>query len=189
MTEELGGDDVLRSQALNNMGVARVSTGDFAGMQELEESVAIAVATNSPESRAWLREPRVCAHGSRRAGRAREMVEKALSPRRAFASGSPAAGSRPSCSGLDYQAGRWDKAAEALDGWWPSSRQSEFWMESPCRRVRGEFTSLAGDREKAQADADRAMERARVGKDPQLVWPALAFSARGAFADRRQAGQ
>jgi hypothetical protein len=45
-----------------------------------------------------------------------------------------------------------------------------------------------GDQEGALADAERAMELARLAKDPQVLWPALALGARAVFpVDARRA--
>jgi hypothetical protein len=46
-----------------------------------------------------------------------------------------------------------------------------------------------GDLDRAKADADRALQLARIAKDPQVMWPALVFAARVHLAsDARQAG-
>ena len=42
MAEEIG-NDALRSHALNNIGIARLTLGDFGGLDDLEECVRIAV--------------------------------------------------------------------------------------------------------------------------------------------------
>ena len=49
MAEELD-LDAIRSHALNNIGFARVAIGDAGGIDDLEQSTAIAVAANSIES-------------------------------------------------------------------------------------------------------------------------------------------
>ena len=49
MAEELQIDS-LRSHALNNIGIARVATGDMDGIDDLEQSASIAVEANSIES-------------------------------------------------------------------------------------------------------------------------------------------
>ena len=49
MAEEIG-NDALRAHALNNIGIARITLGDFGGLDDLEECVRIAVESNSPES-------------------------------------------------------------------------------------------------------------------------------------------
>ena len=47
-----------------------------------------------------------------------------------------------------------------------------------CALLRGQIRLARGDVRGAQEDADRALERAEAAKDPQVVWPSLAFVAR-----------
>ena len=58
MNVELGIEE-LRAHALNNIGTARLAKGDRGGLEDVEQSLEIAVATNSPESVAGLRQPRL----------------------------------------------------------------------------------------------------------------------------------
>jgi tetratricopeptide (TPR) repeat protein len=51
-------------------------------------------------------------------------------------------------------------------------------METPCRWLRGRIKLARGDAEGAAEDFERAIERARLGKDPQLMWPVLSLGAR-----------
>ncbi len=46
MAEQLGLDRI-RAHALNNIGGARVAAGDLGGIEDLEESVALATRLNS----------------------------------------------------------------------------------------------------------------------------------------------
>ena len=55
-------------------------------------------------------------------------------------------------------------------------------METPCRWLRARIRLGRGDRRGAVADFERTIERARLGKDPQLMWPVLSLGAR-VFAD------
>jgi tetratricopeptide (TPR) repeat protein len=178
MLEELGGDDTLRSQALNNIGVARIASGDFAGMQDLEESVAIAVAVNSSESVRGYGNLASVLTDLGELDRAYEMIEKGYVLAERFAMWEASRWLKAELLWASYQAGRWDEAAEALDELVAEFEANEFWMESSCRWLRGRIRLARGDLESAQADAEQALERSRVGKDPQVVWPALAFSAR-----------
>jgi hypothetical protein len=62
-------------------------------------------------------------------------------------------------------------------------------MEPACRLVRGRMRLARGDVNGAQDDAERALDLARVAKDPQILWPALAFAARAFSATNpRRAG-
>jgi hypothetical protein len=56
-------------------------------------------------------------------------------------------------------------------------------METPCRVLRGRIRLARGETQGAHEDAERALERARVGKDPQVLWPSLSLAARAHIAD------
>ena len=64
MAEEIG-NDALRAHALNNIGIARITLGDFGGLDDLEECVRIAVECQFSGERARLRQPRLRPPGSR----------------------------------------------------------------------------------------------------------------------------
>ncbi len=82
-----------------------------------------------------------------------------------------------------YYAGEWDEAFRQLDELIHEFEEHPFWMETPCRFLRGRMRLARGDTAGAIEDAERALELAREAKDPQVLWPALAFAARdrGAF--------
>ena len=189
MIEELGGDDHLRAHALNNMGVARISMGDVAGMAELEESVALAEAVNSPES---VRGYGNLASVSQDLGdleRSSEMMEKGLELAERFGMWEPVRWLIAERNWLLYNNGRWDEALQNLDELIDEFEATEFWMEAPCRWLRGRMRLARKDLEGALVDADRGLERARTAKDPQLVWPALTLAARVyASTDAHRAG-
>ena len=50
MVEELGGNEELRANVLNNIGTARMYGGDAAGLADIERGLEIAVAMNSVEA-------------------------------------------------------------------------------------------------------------------------------------------
>jgi tetratricopeptide (TPR) repeat protein len=88
-----------------------------------------------------------------------------------------------------YFDGRWDDAIGRVDELIADFVEHPFWMEPASRRLRGRMRLARGDSTGAEADAERALELARVAKDPQTLWPALAFGARVfVVADRRRAG-
>ena len=79
MNVELGIDE-LRAHALNNIGTARLAKGDRGGLEDIEQSLEVAVAANSPES---VRAYGNLASGSGRPRRARARVrdERGRAPR------------------------------------------------------------------------------------------------------------
>jgi class 3 adenylate cyclase/tetratricopeptide (TPR) repeat protein len=180
MAEELG-IDALRSHALNNMGMARVALGDTAGVDDLEQSAVIALEANSIES--------VRAYGNLGSvisdlgelERARVMRAEALGLGERFGVRDWLAWIRgDQCWNLYFQ-GEWDDALERLDAFIAEAAEEGFWIETPLLWLRGRIRLARDDMRGAQEDADRALERAEEAKDPQVMWPALAFGAR-AFA-------
>jgi class 3 adenylate cyclase/tetratricopeptide (TPR) repeat protein len=187
MAEELG-IDALRSHALNNIGMARVALGDTAGVDDLEQSAAIAVDANSIES--------VRAYGNLASvisdlgelERAWVMRGEALRLGERFGVRDWLAWIRGDlCWNLYFQ-GHWDETLEKLDASIAEAVADDFWIETPLRWLRGRIRLARDDVRGAQEDADRALERAEAAKDPQVMWPARAFGARAfAATDRGRA--
>jgi class 3 adenylate cyclase len=184
MAEELE-LDTIRSHALNNMGFARVAIGDAGGIDDLEQSAAIAVAANSIESvraygnlasvlsdlgeldRAWAMRVEAGRLGERFGLRDWLLWIKS-----------------DQSWGLYFQA-RWDEALETLDALISEAAEAGLWIEPPLRLLRGRIRLARDDVRGAQEDASRALERAEAAKDPQVMWPALAFGARAFVANDR----
>jgi tetratricopeptide (TPR) repeat protein len=180
MAEALGSDE-LRSHALNNIGIARVGSGDEGGLEDLERAVAIAVAANSIES--------VRSYGNLASTladlgeleRAWVMQGEALRLAERFGVGDWLRWIQAERCWQLYFEGRWDEALGLLDDFIAEFAETGFWMETPLHTPRGRIRLARGDVRGAQEDAERGVERAEEAKDPQILWPALAFAAR-AFA-------
>jgi tetratricopeptide (TPR) repeat protein len=177
MATELELDD-LRAHALNNIGSARTMSGDLGGLDDLEESIAISLEINSPESvRAYSN------LGSHLAGvgeleRSFAMHAEARWLAKRFGLGDLARKVEAERTWELYIRGRWDEGRALADRLIAGFEKEPYFMEGVCRGVRGCIRLAIGDLEGAQADANRAIELGRIGKDPQLVFPALAFGAR-----------
>jgi class 3 adenylate cyclase/tetratricopeptide (TPR) repeat protein len=184
MAEELGMDE-LRAHALNNIGTARVGMGDAGGLNDLEESLAIAVAANSPEGvRAYGNlSSALIGLGDLKQAFAMSAEGRRLAER--FGVGEHLRWLKAEDIWRLYFDGRWDEALRQLDETIADFAKNPFWMETPCRWLRGRMRLAQGDTKGAQADAERGIELARVAKDPQLVWPALAFGARAFYLSDR----
>jgi class 3 adenylate cyclase/tetratricopeptide (TPR) repeat protein len=177
--------DPIRSHALNNMGFARVSLGDPGGIDDLEQSAAIALAANSIES--------VRAYGNLASTLADlGELERATAMRaEAFRLGER--------FGLPdwlmwikgdqywdlYFQGRWDEMVETLDAFISEAAEPGFWIETAVRFLRVRIRLARDDVRGAQEDASRALERAEAAKDPQVMRPALALAARASMASDR----
>ncbi len=191
LCEQLGLDD-LKSRNLNSLGMARVHHNDPRGFDDLERALAIAHEVQSPE------EPIVAGNlawtwadaGDLR--RAFELHEESV--RLAARRGIPASirWYRGEHVYYCYWQGRWDEAVKGADEFIREVEEgASHYMVAFCRYLRGAIRLARGDRTAALADALRASEVARGGKDPQVLHPALAFEARARIAcgDRTGAAQ
>jgi tetratricopeptide (TPR) repeat protein len=185
MAEQLGLEE-LRSHSLNNIGVARVTKGDLGGLDDLEQSIAIAVAINSTES---VRSYGNLASTLTDLGEIKRAFAMNAEGRRLaerFGMGDLMRWLTAESVRQLYFDGRWGDALQQLDEFIADFAERPFWMETPCRWLRGRMRLARGDTGGARADVERAIKLARVGKDPQIVWPALAFGARAFLADDRR---
>jgi class 3 adenylate cyclase/tetratricopeptide (TPR) repeat protein len=187
MAEELG-IDWIRAHALNNIGISRLATGDSGGLGDLEESLALAVAASSPESVRAYGNLASCLVDLGELERAFAMTVEGHRAAERFGIGEPLKWLTAELNWFSYFEGRWDEALRKLDELIAGFEVDPFWMETPCRWLRGRIRLARGDQEGAVADAERAIEGARLGKDPQVLWPALSFGARALLAvDSRRA--
>jgi class 3 adenylate cyclase/tetratricopeptide (TPR) repeat protein len=188
MADELGIDGI-RSHARNNIGMARVALGDPAGVDDLEQSAAIAVAASSIESvRAYGNLASVvCDLGE--LDRAWVMRGEALRLGERFGVADWLAWIRGDLLWNLYFQGRWDETVDKLEAFIADAAAADFWIETPLRWVRGRIRLAREDVRGAQEDAERALERALAAKDPQVVWPARAFGARAFAATDRDTAE
>jgi tetratricopeptide (TPR) repeat protein len=78
-----------------------------------------------------------------------------------------------------YLRGRWGEALEEASRFIEDAEAgSPHYMDPVCRFVRGAISLARGDTESALVDARRATELARAIRDPQSLYPAIAFEAR-----------
>jgi tetratricopeptide (TPR) repeat protein len=182
MVEELGGNEELRASVLNDIGIARMYAGDASGLADLERSLEIAVAINSVEAiRAYGNLASMLADLGK-LERRNEMVAKGRAAAERFGVGERIRWLAAESVLELYWNGSWDEAHVRLDELVGDFEKTLFWMELPCRVQRGRIRLARGDDAGARADAGRAIERGRSAKDPQVLWPALAFGARALVA-------
>ena len=187
MAEELELDEI-RAFALNNIGISRLATGDRGGLDDVEQSLAIAVAINSAESVRAYGNLATMLEGLGELERASAMVAEGRRLGERFGLSEARRWLRAEAVRPLYFRGEWDAAARQFDELIAEFEEDSYWMEAPCRWLRGRVRLARGDLTGAQDDADRALELARVAKDPQILWPSLAFAARAlSTADPRQA--
>jgi class 3 adenylate cyclase/tetratricopeptide (TPR) repeat protein len=182
LAEELG-LDACRSRNLNTIGCGKVKAGDRSGLEDLERAVEIGAAANSHEQVSALANLHTMLGVLGDLRRAAELQEETLTAAR-----------RQGVTGFI----RWQEAERAMRMYWQGRwaealAQSEafietaeagapHYMDSICRYVRGAIRLARGDVEAAGADARRGTELARAVKDPQALYPAIAFEGRAALA-------
>jgi class 3 adenylate cyclase/tetratricopeptide (TPR) repeat protein len=179
MAEDLGLDEV-RAHALNNIGFARVARADAGGIDDLERSLAITLARNSPESvRTYLNlGTNLADFGDLR----RTFAVHAEGRRAAERFGDKAGMQWFAAERLWelYWRGGWDEAvatsgALLADAEAGSPRSHS---EPGVRLVRGWIALPRGQLDEALEDATRLRDFAREARDLQSMFPALALRAR-----------
>jgi class 3 adenylate cyclase/tetratricopeptide (TPR) repeat protein len=185
IANELGLDE-LRGRALNYIGCARFESGDWDGVADLEEAIAVTVEANSPYSAAAYRN----------LGAVLFVLGDPTRARRADVKGREAA-ERFGLAGelrrfpaervVDaYFQGRWDMARRGADQFIAESQAgSRHFLEIICLVVRGRIRLACGDRDGALQDAAAALEFAKQASEPQILQPALGFHARVLLAAGR----
>jgi class 3 adenylate cyclase/tetratricopeptide (TPR) repeat protein len=191
MADELGLDSI-RAHALDNIGTARVQSGDPGGIEDLERSIEIAKSLNSPESvRACGNLATVLAQrGDLR--RAWELKAECRRLADRFGSLQDVRWTRAEHVGELYSLGRWDEALQLADEFIAESEAGlPHYMESVARAFRGRIRLARGDSASAFEEAAKALEQAEEARDPQALVPALAFSAMVllSFGRREEAGR
>ncbi|MGH3094100.1 MAG: AAA family ATPase [Gaiellaceae bacterium] len=194
MAEQLGLDE-LQAHALNSIGISRMTLGDLGGTRDLERALAIAVERNLPESaRVYGNLAETVSNHLGDLGRAFELRAEGRRVAERFGIEPVIRFQRGELIVECYWTGRWDEGLELAEEMLSEAEAgSTSYMDSMCRLVRGRIGLARADRG-ALDDAAKALEVARVVRDPQVLYPALAFRARaelvagrrdeaGAFAD------
>jgi tetratricopeptide (TPR) repeat protein len=177
MADELGLEQ-LRAHTLNTLGMARFATGgDGAG--ELERSIEIATAINSPEgvrslkflgaTHALLGDLERSAELFARTRVAADRFHDAYNIRWLQAE-----------RALElYWSGDWDEALAIADEFVAAAEVgAPHYMEASCRRARGQIRFARGELDAARTDSIQALESSRAARDPWFLNPSLAFRAR-----------
>jgi class 3 adenylate cyclase/tetratricopeptide (TPR) repeat protein len=174
MAEMLGLDDV-RARALNNIGSTRCATGDAGGIGDLEQSVAIANALNSPEvARAYNNLSTVLGNFGH-IGRSLELRRHALRAAERFGNRSMARFSTAALLFWDHATGNWnDYHAQARAFLEESERTGGWYQDAYVYSHLAQIATARAEEADAGALAQRAVELAREAGDPQVVLPVFA---------------
>jgi tetratricopeptide (TPR) repeat protein len=177
----------IRAQLLSMIGTMRAIEGDFAGLEELEESLSIYEELGSPDAQ---RPYNNLADTLYRLGRLREaadVVARMSAARTRFPNIVEwARWNRSQQLRHLYASGNWDEALELAD---QEIAQLEggvrHYLEPEWRIFRARIRFARGDAAGTKVDAATAVERARESGDAQLVIPTLAVQTRLSVAENR----
>jgi class 3 adenylate cyclase/tetratricopeptide (TPR) repeat protein len=178
MAEQLGIGDV-RAKALNYIGFSRIRSGDAGGLQDLEQSLAIAVQADA-HMEICRSEGNLAAVLWERGqiARAAAFVAEAEAAASRFGLISRARWYRGDRVGYLYGVGGWDDALAAANEFLSEVEAgSPHYQASWCYVIRAQIRFGRDDITGALADAERALELARVVADPQNLYPILAACA------------
>jgi class 3 adenylate cyclase len=172
-----------RIWALQAIGHGRLYDGDLGGIADLEHAVDVTVEHNLPDSSlAYGNLANVLialgdlARGFELHAKARHAAERFglrgdlrwLQVERLFE---------------DYWRGHWDTALHDADQIIAEAEiNTADLAEAGSRQVRGWIRLARSDLQGALQDADAGLEHARIAKEPQLLYPMLAFHARALLA-------
>jgi class 3 adenylate cyclase/tetratricopeptide (TPR) repeat protein len=181
MAEELDLDE-FRAHALTSIGFSRAQIGDLGGLVDLERSVAIAQQAGSPVVVRGYNNLASVTADLGNLSRAFELYASARREAERFGEGIALRWLAVERMHERYWTGGWDDAlrdatellAEREEGL-PSIRDVDAFV------VRGRIRLARGDTAGSVADAAAALEIARAAKEPQMLFPALAFSSRTLF--------
>jgi predicted ATPase/class 3 adenylate cyclase len=178
MAHELGLEDV-EAQVLSTIGVARVIIGDLGGRLDLERAIEIAERINSPEVIRGYNNLATTHAALGDLMRAFELY--ALATRAAERFGRIRALRWLEAERMDefYWRGRWDEALMLADQFVEQAERGLLHhSEVDARLTRARIRLAREDSAGALEDSARALAFARRVRDPQTLFPALAFNAR-----------
>jgi class 3 adenylate cyclase/tetratricopeptide (TPR) repeat protein len=173
------GLEAIRANALNNLGTIRATYGDRAGLEDLERSIAVAEAANSPHV---VRAYNNFAYMLFRRGDLRryDAVVSRMAvavDRFAFPDWRRWLGDRQIAR--HYCAGEWDEANAIADRLIAEAAEiGGHYLEGAWRLARSRIRLARGRRADAESDSATALELARAARDPQVLIPGLAWTAR-----------
>lgn len=179
----------LRARVLYSIGISRASLGDREGLGDLEQAVAVArAATTFEQLHAALNNLSEMQFFFGRLAEAARTYEELVESMERFGRDTDRRWGRASVAAIRASEGRWDEALELADGFIAETEAgSPHYQEPMCRVVRAWIRLARGDLAGAAADADRALEAARLAKDAQVVAPALRVRASLFLAEGRRA--
>jgi class 3 adenylate cyclase/tetratricopeptide (TPR) repeat protein len=178
IAEQLGLDD-LRADALQNIGLARQGSGDPAGISDLEEALAIALAAEAPVA--------ICRAKGNLAGSLWELGRleagavlwaEAAEMAARFGLLGPERWYRAARVMSQFLLGRWREALVGADRFIAEVEAGSPHYAAPvCYYARAHIRLAQDDVAGALADAERALGLARLAKEVQVLYTTVAQCA------------
>jgi tetratricopeptide (TPR) repeat protein len=175
-----------RVGALVAIGAARVLSGELDGVADLEQAIDIAVEHNLPMSASAYDNLASILISLGQLTRGFELQAKARHTAERFGLASDLHWLQVERIFEDYSHGRWDAALGAADQLIAQAQEDTYLGASSPRLVRGWIRLARGDLREALQDADAGLEHARASREPQMLYPMLAFRARALLAAGRE---
>jgi class 3 adenylate cyclase/tetratricopeptide (TPR) repeat protein len=175
LAETLGLDDIL-ANALSTRGITYLALGDPRTLEDQRRSVEIARGANSADVMRSLGNLASSLLDLGRIAEARATLEEAAAEAQRFGSMWYRDWLAPERATYMYYEGAWDRVLTQIRDLIVDIESGGLtsFMESANLSVRARIRVARGDVAGAVADAERALEVARIAKNPQLLHPALA---------------
>jgi class 3 adenylate cyclase/tetratricopeptide (TPR) repeat protein len=178
IAERLGLDE-LRADLLNSIGPARVQIGDAGGMADLETSVEIAVALDSPIAAVSYNNLGAVYLYSGDVRRDQQLREESMRVGERFGDSRTLRFGRAVLLEHSYYGGRWEETMRGADAFLAECEAgAPHYLEPTARLVRALISLACDDRETASRETLHAERISRESNDPQMVTPSLAVRLR-----------
>ena len=178
MAEALGLDEI-RAHALDNIGIGKFNLGDLTSLEDLEESIEIALAARSPEAARAYNNLGAFVWQLGDFRRACTLIDEAVAVGDRFGNEAVAKYSRILQIQQLFGKGEWDEALRSADAFLAACEAGEsHYLESGIRQERADVRLARDDLEGALDDLAKMLGPARNAGDPQALVPALVGAAR-----------
>jgi len=171
--EDLGLDE-LRVRAMATIGSCMAASGLEAGIEKLEEALAIAQHVNSPLAAMVLNN---IGFQTRDVERANALYREAAEIAERFGDRAMARFVQGNVIVTDFQVGRWDESVAAADAFLAESKSAPHYSDGSAHATRAIVRQGRGDIAGSLEDLDAALRVARASKDLQALMPPLTLSA------------
>ena len=171
--------DELRSHSLGTIGLTKERFGDPTAIRDLERSLELALAANSPVASQAANNLGGVSWNHGDVERWRELILESHRLAERVGDVQGVRWAQANIMSEDFLSGRWEKALQVPTSSSPSARLGgrTTWSRR-TRNIRAEIRLARGDATGALEDVDRSLLLAREAKDPQSLVPSLKIAAR-----------